>query len=50
MKIVRWFVRVLSGDDGYPLNCEEWQVERMQTHYRRSHALVRSNRRNGGWL
>lgn len=45
MKLVRWFVRVLSGEDGYPVNCAEWQVERLQTQYRRSHALLRSTRR-----
>lgn len=48
MKFARWFVHWLSGGDGYPLNCDEWLVERVyaQSGWRRT--VVRSARMHHG--
>jgi hypothetical protein len=32
MKFAQWLIRLLSGDDGYPQSCDEWQAERVYAH------------------
>lgn len=49
MKITQWLLRWLSGDDGYPLSCEEWLAERVCAQRFRRHDVVRSARRQRGW-
>lgn len=48
MKIARWIVRLLSGDDGYPLSCDEWLAERITAQRGVRHVALCSARRHNG--
>ncbi len=49
MKLVRWLVRLLSGDDDYPLSCAEWQIERVSARFGRRNAMGYPTRYHHGW-
>jgi hypothetical protein len=49
MKIAQWIIRWLSGDDGYPMSCDEWLAERVHAQRVRGHGVVRSARRHHSW-